>query len=85
MRNDSSVSIGPNRPWHYADGGKGNAHTHTTSGDSSAGWPACRTRHAFPCVRVTVCVGHVPYSDLSEDVSAESIQGAPEHQVQQKR
>lgn len=42
----------------------------------------CRTRHAFPCVRVTVCVGHVPYSDLSEDVSAESIQGAPEHQVQ---
>jgi hypothetical protein len=40
MRNDSSVSIGPNRPWHYADGGKGNAHTHTTSGDSSAGWPA---------------------------------------------
>ena len=35
MRNDSSVSIGPNGLWHYADGGNGHARTHTTSGDYS--------------------------------------------------
>jgi hypothetical protein len=34
-------------------------------------------------VSVSRYVGHVPYSDLSEDVSAESLKGAPEHQVQQ--